>query len=451
MNLAICFLLAANSGDRYLHVQTTTDTMQVVTNNKVMIKQGGPSRCFVSDSVGWTHAISLGSTSPVEITLKEKSTPYGLALGQRRLFSPHAAGAGQESHDLLMLAQPVLEPIVLDSAALHMGQSTSHSRWRIYPGSPEATYLLAVDVGMLLTEREITAFAAYYGITLPLEYSLGVVIKATDPEPLGEGFNLEINCAGHGFLEAPGVDTFLVASNSQDLGTASLAVSALGWSLNLPEAATYSVNGQLGKGLNLLLFTGDGGGASDEMVATTPSFPPLAQGYPPVDCTPEIPIAPGDMGCTPTPPQGTTPDCPPGTCGPTLCGPAILHKIATRCGGSGDSFNFTVTTTVSKSLSVSFKMNAPFLEVGASGTGSAEGSESESGTMGFGDGSGCGQCKTLYAYSMLCSAVCTLHERMGAFGPFDFLPLASCKDVTELVACMDIYKGITPPCNRNCQ
>jgi hypothetical protein len=187
------------------------------------------------------------------------------------------------------------------------------------------------------------------------------------------------------------------------------------------------------------------------MLAVPPSFPPAAQGYPPVDCTPEVPIAPAGMGCTPTPPQGPASDCPPGSCGPTLCGSARLHKIATRCGGAGDSFNYTLTTTVNKSLSVEFKMNAPFVEVGAGGTGSAEASESESGTMGFSDGNGCGQCKTLYAYTMVCFAVCTIHERIGSYGPFSFLPFASCKDSSVMVACLDSYKGVTPPCNRNCQ
>jgi hypothetical protein len=51
INLVVSVLAASfqSSGDRYLHVQTTTDTMQVVANNKVMITQSGPARCFVSE------------------------------------------------------------------------------------------------------------------------------------------------------------------------------------------------------------------------------------------------------------------------------------------------------------------------------------------------------------------------------------------------------------------
>jgi hypothetical protein len=434
-----------------LRLTTWTDVLSLVPNNKVMVQQGGQTRVFLTDAQAVTPEFEVTAESVLTLTLKQKNTAEGIALGQSYSHVLADLGTTNEVYDFLTVFQPLLEPVVLDSSATYFVQSASHDRWALHHNEA-ASFLFPANVGLLVTPREIDAFELYYGLDFEhSDYRMGLVISVGDVEDVGsEGLNVELRFDTYGFTDIPGVVPYFVATSAADAGSADYAVLPEAWEETGPDVADYTITGTLGKGLNLLLFREGGTEGLTEMLASTPSFPPAsAPGGSTVagsDCTPSPPMPSGDETCDLVLPADD-PDCPPSGCSPVTpadCTTTYLKAGGRFCGGQGgnpESKTFSITTTVKGGVSVGIKIDGS----GISTSGGADSSQTESITAVNGPGAnGCGQCAQAWRVIIRCSKTCVVHREK-----FAWLLLGwYCADVQETVMCIDTGGTSITHCDR---
>lgn len=432
-----------------LGINSWTDVLTPVSFNRVMFTQGAQSRTYLTDPNGSTSLFAVVPETPFTLTLKQVNTPSGITVGQvlSSCSIPTAVAGEDASNHIFLLFQPVMEPVLLDSSNPRPVQSESHDRWFLWPNEG-ASFLSTLNIGMLMTPREIAALEGYYGVPLAQgDYRAGLAIWAADPCELGNvGARLLMRFDSYGFDAAPGVDGYFVANRPEDLGTADYEVVPSGWEDGI-QRADYDLRGTLGKGLNLLLFREGPSSDLAEFVATTPTFPPpmsqprsLAQVQ---NCDPDPPLPSGGESCPITPPP-SDPGCPASDCmGPPYCTTTYV-KAGRFCGGGPgepDGKDIGVTTTISGGVSP--RMTVMGVEVTPSvGVSRAE---SEVVHAGVGPGAfGCGQCSQVWKEIVMCTTPCIIEKNAGR----TLSGAVLCLDADAPGQCIDTSNTSTTRCDR---
>ncbi len=450
-----------------------TDVQTVVPSNKIKIDQAGQVRTVLTDAQGYAPWVSILPETPFLLTLKQKATPEGVALGQVIAHEFNALGVQHEVFDFLTLHQPMLQPIVIDAAVQHYtGLGT---RWAFQP-LPEATYAFPASIGVLLRPQEISAFSAYYGITLPEgDYKMALVIQVADSEPLGVGMGLEMDFSTYGFNDLPVCDRFHVAQGASDLTPlASFQVDPAVWDQgDAPDQGYYYVTGTLMRGMNLVLFGGSASGSYASQVSSPPFFGPVSPsglldsssgagssgGTSPllsagVDCNPQPSASAPGQTCTPasfcTDHASCAPTGCPSTFSPADCVSwkiAVGQKFCGKADSTGQPSGKTISWTVYESGGINWeiKLGDDFVggSVGAEGGGGQSFSETQPLSVGNGSG-GCGECAQSFQEFTACFRYCIVHKRS-----FSFLLLSFyCYDKKCFMACKKPTGSSVEHCNR---
>lgn len=399
-----------------------TDVLTQVPANKIKVHQADQTGTLLTDADGVTPWFSIQAELPFTLTLKQKSTPDGMTVGQIRTYTSHAIGVDHPVSDLLNVFQPLLQPVVLDSS---LGHSVGlGARWRVEP-LPDSSYAFPASIGVLLTPSIIEGFREYYGLQFPeSNYVMGIIVHVDEAESLGNGVALEVDFATYGINDLPAVDWGHVALHPGDLGTGDYEVTPALWDPSeSPSLCYYFLTGSLGKGMNVLLFGGGASGDSSEQLASPPTFPMAASsgGSAPLeesDCIPEpAGSAPGQT-CSSTDTCDDSPGCPDsGSCVITVSD-CMSWKVPVGqkvCGKNLDGDDNKVTWTTTFMGGVNFEITIGGEEAGGSVEvgGESGSSNSMTHTKGspLGEGSGCGECSQWFQEYTSCSKYCTIHKR----------------------------------------
>jgi hypothetical protein len=438
------------SQEHKLRAVVRTDSLSSVPFNRVKFVQGGSTKTYFTDADGTTPSFPFTPGVPVSLSLKQRSIPAGVCLGQSQEFTLVLPPPGIDSFNFLFMLQPVAEPILLDSSVEFYQSSPFHGRWYISP-YPNASYYFSANVGLLMTPREIAGLAAYYGVAFgQMDYRVGLVFVTDGSETVGdEGMDIGLRLDTYGFTASPGIDAYFIALEASTLGSADFAVTPRSWSSSFPENATYKLTGVLGNGLNLLLLREGSSSALVSFLASVPTFPPVTSQVPggsqPLlagPCDPPVPM--DDPVCVDSTPPTDDPQCVPSGCGglaPEDCQSKYFKVGAPVCSDGAVPASATVGVTFTGSGGASIDLSIFGQDIEASAGGSV--SVTQSVTVGpLGVGNGSGQCGQAFLRITECRKSCTVHRDK----PCLACPV-HCIDSIETSACVDIGLDVTS-CNK---
>ncbi len=449
----LCTTGEASTLQRSMIVVNRTDSANPVSGNKIKVLQGTTARSYLTDISGSTPAFQIDGGSPLQIWLKERAVQNGVCLGLARTYTPPAVNSAL-AVDVLGLFQPMAEALVLDSTSQAGTAPSLHGRWHVMP-YPASSYLFPASVAILMTGGDIEGAFAYHGIQLPHDdYRLGCAIRVEDPEDVGTpGFSLALRTDSYEFTAAPVVDSYFIAGQAADAGTAGYVVEPELW---LPSEGwvSYTVSGVLGKGWNLfLLREGAEFEALSSAVSSPPSFPPVAAF--------KAGSASGSQSCTPCEPEEEEYSCPvanptddPG-CASSGCAGAAIEAVCDTTftklpgfAGCTDGGGGTLAVGGTATIGLEGGISAELYLFGSNITASvgASGSLSLNITATMGEGQGCGQCGQVFLRTTTCTKNCIVHKDYKC-GRIFGMGGQCCHDFDRQTKCIDIAWELKT-CNR---
>jgi len=405
-----------------LTVKCYSDNLDNVATRVQVKSSRGQKQNVWTDAEGWTPLFQVDVNEDYMVYQKQVSLPMGFILGQARPWAALDLGTPNAFVSYsLALTQPVLEAVLLEPLSSKPMAPTQHSRWEIYADDPLADFLVPAEVGMLVNDGAIDAYASYYGLSFPTDYSLGVVIKTSDVLSLGRtGLSLDIDCAGYGLPSSPAVDVWFISSDSNKLnGSSSINPMTTYWGPDVAgggdEMLTLHLSGDLGDGYNLIMIRPDDGFQfGGELLSFPYSF-----GGNLGAAAPGGPGSPGTLGggganggsgamapitkcdpqpSDPSPDQPCFPDKPNGysKCDPVSeAGPPIIQNMARPSGdrqcvlnAAGGALSLSDRSEWNANITVKARVKGVPVQLNGGYTGTSTSSL----TGNFGPGMGCGQC-----------------------------------------------------------
>jgi hypothetical protein len=411
--------------------QVADDCARPVSGENVgFFTSSGASILRTTTPSGVCPRVTLAAGDTVSIVLEETSTSSGVTLGQ--LFERQMPSATADDFQLrhLVVFQPIAIPATLTTSA--MTTSGLHGRWTFAPTDRArangVNLNIAANVGLLLTNHEIQAYAAYHGLDLGSSSStarLGLVIRSSSAELGFANLGVSLDCRGHGFTTPPRIRCIVAVSGVGSSTPPTLRAHLGEWK---DEQADILLEGRLERGDNVLLIEQSASalptqrlqkalvGLPPAILPTTetptgPACPDNGHGTASIDMPPCPSV--GNAACDPPVPESMD-NCPtPASVGSVSC--ETWSISSSRHCGSGGSMSLTVSAGVSGSVSTGFSVglgtgpaSAQF-EAGATGTVSASTSSSAEADVGLPnpDGTpGCAACNNGVALCGQCVRLC---------------------------------------------
>lgn len=469
LGLCLCVSPSSTVPTRLVSVDVLSDRLQPMAGAIVQVESSSGSVVGVTDVEGQTPWFALDAAGGVDLTLVERTTAQGIALGMQERVVPPVLSSTNDDFQLTSISrtQPLAVPVAIEADKLAENTlyppAGDHAHWVVVvpKGSPA---LFTLHIASLIDAGAIDEFFDYRGLAPAPDYMRGVDLVVGNVELDSAGLVVGLDLLGdltggcvidaYNFTNASNARTaqpvqvtqlntvdgivFVRIIGKVASGHLTLVARRAGGKpaqsrVLLDAPPSVAVPPSTGQGVDTAWSDCGGCGSGGEASAAS-STTSMVQ-----DCEPPTPEPPANWSCDPPAPDAS-PSC------SSVVTPGAKQCVTSR--SRSPRFCRSPGGSVSGSTARTKKWKASFTFTGAQGTALSSGGGFEYGIdessvlldawTAQAGAHGKGQCMRYYQFELACSQLFVL-ERPEWSLIEGWLDSSDCVSSIEVASCTDAY------------
>lgn len=277
-SLSVCLIVLASATqaqDYSSRIRVHSDILAPVQGNRVEIRQDNTAFTLITDANGFTTYANPTPNSPMEVLLHPGRTREGRLVGQRLFEHSNAPTGSHPRFDTFWYTQPLAIATHFDSTTATLPRGL-HDRWAFERSGSQTSYNFNASVACLALEHEVDGYFDYHRISPADDHSAGLLIKYNGDPLLAdlEDSLLYFDIEALSISNSTDVTTYFKPKTVDDFGGSTLTARFVG--LHGPYALV-SIDGQLGRGDNLIMFSGSNNDSIGPLeIYSAPNFFPVS-------------------------------------------------------------------------------------------------------------------------------------------------------------------------------